>query len=81
MKRGDDPHPCPSFGGLHGVGTPEIFDLSAPRWLEAQRDLKDKDLKLDALLGNGTFKRPVWMLFTEADTWHLQRLINLLINY
>ena len=34
--------------------------------------MKDKDVKLDALLGNGTFKRPVWMLFTEADTWRLK---------
>lgn len=35
-------------------------------WLEAQRDLRDKDSRLAAMLGDTNVGRPMWMLFTEA---------------
>lgn len=39
------------------------------RWLEVQRDLRDKDSKLKAMLGESNVARPTWMLFTEAAPW------------
>ncbi|CAK9081566.1 3-beta-glucan synthase) (Protein GLUCAN SYNTHASE-LIKE 12) [Durusdinium trenchii] len=51
------------------AAAPVLPHSHSPRdraWLETQRDLREKDLQLKALLGDNDVERPLWMLFTEA---------------